>query len=266
MSSASSSFLSPNPPFPTLNKTTMKQITVKPVKAVVSKKKAAAKKPALQTNSQPELKKHIGLRSFFEDQLKETYWAQKAWFQFSPKMILHTTHSSLIDTLRQIQNSTEQQMARCEQVFGVIGLKMEPKKSEGAEGLIKEANTIMNNLPDGNVRDAGFLSAAQKLIHYEIAAYNCLNAYAHIVGEPEAAELLEETLDEAKDAEEALLDLVLNIVTNETPGGDEDDEEDEEPDEEDDEDDDDEEENGIDDYEEEDEDEDLRDRDYDEEE
>ncbi|HEX5111571.1 MAG TPA: DUF892 family protein [Saprospiraceae bacterium] len=240
----------------------MKQLTIKPGKPL--NKKPAAKKQASQATTLTESKNNISVRSFFEDQLKETYWSQKAWLQFTPKMIINTTHSSLIDTLRQIQSATEQQLARCEQVFSVIGLKMEPKKSEGAEGLIKEANSILNHLPDGNVRDAGFLCAAQKLIHYEIAAYNCLNAYAHIIGEPEAAELLEETLDETKDAEELLTDLMLNIVNSETPDSDEDEEEEEELDDDDDEEEE-EEENGIDDYEEE-EDDDLADRDYDEEE
>ena len=238
----------------------MKQVTIKPGKNTVTKKRAATKKTASRTTSPVEAKNQIRLRSFFEDQLKETYWAQKVWLQFTPKMILHTTHASLIETFRQIQNSTEQQLARCEQVFGVISLKTETKKSEGAEGLIKEANSILNNLPDGNVRDAGFLCVAQKLIHYEIASFTCLNAYAHVIGEPEAAELLEETLDETKDAEEVLTDLALNIVSNEAPR-DEDDEEDEEAiglD-------DDEEEDEEDDDEEEDED-DLVDRDYDEEE
>jgi len=243
----------------------MKQVTIKPGKATANKKPAVAKKPASKATARVESKNNIRLRSFFEDQLKETYWSQKAWLQFAPKMIINSTHSSLIETLRQIQTSTEQQLARCEQVFEAIGLKTEIKKSEGAEGLIKEANSIMNNLPDGNVRDAGLLCAAQKIMHYEIAAYNCLNAYAHIIGEPEAAELFEETLDEAKDAEEILLDLALNMVSDETPGGDEYDEEDEELDDDDDDDDDEdgeEEDNVIDD----DEDDESFDRDYDEEE
>ena len=244
----------------------MKQVTIKPGQNTVTKKKAASKKPASQTTTRVEAKNQIRLRSFFEDQLKETYWAQKVWLQFSPKMILHTTHASLIETLRQLQTLTAQQIARCEQVFGVIGSKTETKKSEGAEGLIKEANSVLNNLPDGNVRDAGFLAMAHKLIHFEIASYTCLNAYAHVIGEPEAAEFLEETLDETKDAEEILADLVLNIISNETPGGEEDDEEEEELDEDDEDEDDDEEDNGIDDYEEEEEEDELADRDYDEEE
>ena len=239
----------------------MKQVTIKPSQNTVTKKKAAPKKTASKATPRVETKNNIRLRSFFEDQLKETYWAQKAWFQFTPKMIIHTTHISLIETLRQIQASTEQQLARCEQVFGVIGLKTETKKSEGAEGLIKEANSIMNNLPDGNVRDAGFLCAAQKLIHFEIASYTCLNAYAHVIGEPEAAELLEETLVEAKDADEVLTDLALNIIIDEAPR--DDDENDEE--ETDASDEDDEEVIGLDDEEDEDDDE-LFDRDNDEEE
>jgi len=243
----------------------MKQVTINPGKNTVNKKPAVAKKPASKVTTRVESKNNNRLRSFFEDQLKETYWSQKAWLQLIPKMIINSTHNSLIETLRQIQTSIQQQLARCEQVFGMIDLKMEPKKSEGAEGLIKEANS-MNNLPDGNVRDAGFLCAAQKLIHYEIAAYNCLNAYAHIIGEPEAAELLEETLDETKDAEEILLDLVLNIISNETPRGDEEEEEDDDDDENELDEEDDEEENGIDDYEDEEEEDESTDRDDDEEE
>ncbi len=243
----------------------MKQVTIKPGKTTVSKITLVAKKPVSKATTHVASKNNLRLRNFFEDQLKETYWSQKAWFQFAPKMIIHTTHSALIEALRQIQTSTEHQMARCEKVFGVLGLKIETKKSEGAEGLIKEANSIMNNLPDGNIRDAGFLCAAQKLIHYEIAAYNCLHAYAHVIGEPEAAELLEETLDEAKDAEEILLDLALNIISNEAPGGDEDDDEEEVEELDDEEDEEEDDEDSVIDDDEEDDEEPL-DRDYDEEE
>jgi len=240
----------------------MKQVTIKPGKNTATKKKAAPKKQASQTTSRVETKNQIRLRSFFEDQLKETFWAQKVWLQFLPKMILHTTHPSLIETLRQLQSTTGHQLARCEQVFGTIGLKAESKKSEGAEGLIKEANSIMNNLPDGNVRDAGFLCITQKIIHFEIASYNCLNAYAHVIGEPDAAEWLEETLDEAKDADEILSELALNIVSDDSPEGDDDENEEEEIDELDEDDDD---VIGIDDEEDEEDDE-LFDRDNDEEE
>ena len=240
----------------------MKQVTIKPIRNTANKKKAAPKKPTAQPTSRLETKNHNGLRSFFEDQLKETYWAQKVWLQFTPKMILHTTHPSLIESFRQLQASTEQQLARCEQVFGVIGLKTESKKSEGAEGLIKEAHSILNNLPDGNVRDAGFLCVTQKLIHFELASYNCLNAYAHVISEPEAAELLEETLDETKDADEVLTDLALTIVSDEASGGDDDENDEEEIDELDEDDDD---VIGIDDEEDEEDDE-LFDRDNDEEE
>jgi len=80
------------------------------------------------------------------------------------------------------------------------------------EGLIAEAETIMKETEDGVVRDAGIISAAQKVEHYEIASYGTLVSFANTLGESVAASLLEQTLEEEKEADEALTEIAESSI------------------------------------------------------
>ena len=107
---------------------------------------------------------------------------------------------------------TEQQVTRVEQVFESIGTKAQAKKCEAMDGLIKEAGDIMESTEEGAVRDAGIISAAQKVEHYEIATYGTLRTFATILNEEEAASFLEETLNEEKEADEKLTEVAESSV------------------------------------------------------
>lgn len=130
-------------------------------------------------------------------------------------MIRNATSQQLLEALKGHLEVTEQQVSRCEEVFESIGVKAVAKKCEAMDGLIKEAQEIMESTDAGSVRDAGIISAAQKVEHYEIASYGTLCAFAKQLGHEEAASLLEETLNEEKEADLTLSDIAESTINQE---------------------------------------------------
>jgi ferritin-like metal-binding protein YciE len=189
--------------------------------------KSSSSSPGIIKSSSDAAK---GLNSLFEDSLKDIYWAEKALTKAIPKMIKNATSEELVDALTDHLEVTRNQVARLEQVFELINKPARAKKCEAMEGLIKEAESIMEETEEGVVRDAGIIAAGQKVEHYEIATYGTLCAFAKVLGEDEAAGLLQETLDEEKEADETLTQVAetaINIAAASTNGDDEDDEEEE---------------------------------------
>jgi ferritin-like metal-binding protein YciE len=153
-----------------------------------------------------------GLRQLLEDQLKDAYWAEKAITKAMPEVVEKVSSQELIDALTEHLDETIQQVSRLENVFEIIGVKAEAEKCEAMEGLIEEAEDIMDELDEGPVRDAGIIAAAQKIEHYEIATYGTLRSFANLLGEYEAASLLEETLEEEKSTDKRLTDLAESVI------------------------------------------------------
>lgn len=152
-----------------------------------------------------------GLRDLFVDELKDIYWAEKELTKAIPKIIKNASSEDLVEALTDHLEQTENQVARLEEVFSSIGEKAVAKKCEAMAGLTKEAGEIMEATEKGVVRDAGIILAGQKVEHYEIATYGTLLSFAKILGEAEAASLLEETLNEEKAADEKLSDISDSI-------------------------------------------------------
>lgn len=144
------------------------------------------------------------LMKLFEDELKDIYWAEKALTKAIPKMVKNATSQELIDALENHLEETKNQITRLEEVFESIGKKASAKKCDAMEGLIKEAEGIMEDSEEGAMRDAGIISAGQKVEHYEIASYGTLRQFAQTLGLEKVAKLLEETLNEEKAADEKL--------------------------------------------------------------
>ncbi|TDW52165.1 ferritin-like metal-binding protein YciE [Flavobacterium sp. 270] len=153
-----------------------------------------------------------GLRELFVDSLKDIYWAEKALTKALPKMAKNATSENLITTINDHLTVTEEQVTRLEQIFDLIGEKASAKKCEAMEGLIKEGESIMEETQEGPVRDAGIIAASQKIEHYEIATYGTLAAFAHTLGEDEALDLLQQTLDEEKEADTLLTEVAYNNI------------------------------------------------------
>ncbi|HAH26235.1 MAG TPA: hypothetical protein DCL77_21135, partial [Prolixibacteraceae bacterium] len=142
-----------------------------------------------------------GLLDLLRDQLKDIYWAEKQLTKAIPLLIENVTTDELKDALSEHLEITKQQVERVEEVFRVLGMEPEEKRCPAMEGLIREAQEVMRSTEEGVVRDAGIIAAAQKVEHYEIATYGTLHSFATLLGEDEAADLLEQTLNEEKEAD-----------------------------------------------------------------
>jgi len=179
-----------------------------------SNPKDAAKKNA------PSAMKSSQLMKLFEDELKDIYWAEKALTKAIPKLIENATSEKLIKALKTHLTETDGQVARLESVFELMGKKAEAKKCEAMAGLIKESEGIMADCEEGPMRDAGIISAGQKVEHYEIASYGTLCQFAKILGLKKEGALLKLTLDEEKMADENLTNVAnseVNIDAAEQP-------------------------------------------------
>ncbi|HSV11077.1 MAG TPA: ferritin-like domain-containing protein [Hanamia sp.] len=156
-----------------------------------------------------------GLRDLFVDELRDIYWAEKALTKAIPKMIKNATSQDLVDALEDHLQVTRGHVERCEKVFDILGKPARAKKCEAMEGLTKEAEEIMNSTEDGVVRDAGIISAAQKVEHYEIATYGTLCAFAKTLGESEIADLLGQTLKEERECDDRLTGIAESNINEE---------------------------------------------------
>lgn len=167
------------------------------------------------------------LRELFIEELRDIYWAEKHLTKALPKMQKAATSEELANAFEQHLAVTEEQIGRVEEVFGMMGVPVRAKKCEAMEGLVKEAQEIITDLPKGtSVRDAGLIIAAQKVEHYEIAAYGSLVQLAKTMGENEAAELLQLTLDEEKETDQLLTELAVSGINISADGESEEEEED----------------------------------------
>jgi len=168
------------------------------------------------------------LMQLFEEELKDIYWAEKALIKAIPKMIKNATSEELIDALENHLTETEEQIKRVEQVFEILGKKATAKKCEAMEGLIKEAEEIMEECEEGAMCDAGIIAASQKVEHYEIASYGTLRQFAQTLGLDDAATLLQTTLEEEKAADQKLTEVAITAVNVAASEGEEAEEEGEE--------------------------------------
>ena len=133
------------------------------------------------------------LAKIFEDTLKDIYWAEKHLVKALPKMSKAAYDEQLSAAFNDHLQQTQTHVERLEQVFEQLGKKPQAKKCPAMEGLVEEGNEAIEEYEEGYARDAALIIAAQKIEHYEIAAYGSLKAHAKMMGEEEIAALLEET-------------------------------------------------------------------------
>lgn len=174
-----------------------------------TKSKTATKKQATQNDTPME---RSLLMELFENELKDIYWAEKALTKALPKMAKNASSPDLVDALENHLAETEAQITKVEHVFELIGKKAVAKKCEAMAGLVKEGEEIMKDTEKGPQRDAGIISAAQKVEHYEIASYGTLRTFAQTLGLEEAAGILEEILEEEKNADSNLTEIAVSTI------------------------------------------------------
>ncbi|HYW31698.1 MAG TPA: ferritin-like domain-containing protein [Gemmatimonas sp.] len=137
-------------------------------------------------------------------ELKDLYSAETQLVKALPKMAKGATTPSLRTAFEEHLVQTQEQVARLEQIFEILGSSPRGVKCKGMEGLLEEASEMLDEDGEDTVRDAGIIASAQRVEHYEIAAYGSSLAFATLLGHSEIAELLEMTLNEEKQADELL--------------------------------------------------------------
>jgi len=144
------------------------------------------------------------LRDVFHEQLKDIYSAEKQLTEALPKMAKAASAPKLKEAFRDHLKVTEHQVERIHQLLSSLGVNPGNKKCKAMEGLIEEGDEMAKNDGDGEARDVGLICAAQKVEHYEIATYGSLRTWASILEYREAAEMLQEILDEEYEADTKL--------------------------------------------------------------
>jgi ferritin-like metal-binding protein YciE len=151
------------------------------------------------------------LEQLLIDELKDIYSAEKQITKALPKMAKATKSPELRQAFETHLEETKGQIERLDQIFETLGKKATGKTCHGMQGLVEEGSEMMQELDKGDVRDAALISAAQRVEHYEIAAYGTVREYAKMLGHKDIAKLLDETLDEEKATDEKLNSLSARV-------------------------------------------------------
>jgi len=152
------------------------------------------------------------MEDLFLEEIRDLLDAEKQITKALPKMAKAATSQELADGFDEHLEQTRGHIERLEQIFSEMGAKSGGVKCAGMEGLLKEGEEMISLTAAGSVRDAGLIAAAQRVEHYEMAGYGAARTFAQLLGRDEAAELLQETLDEEKETDEKLTEIAESMV------------------------------------------------------
>ncbi|HVY93798.1 MAG TPA: ferritin-like domain-containing protein [Bryobacteraceae bacterium] len=152
------------------------------------------------------------MEELFLEEIRDLYDAEKQLTKALPKMSKAACSEELKDAFNEHLGQTENQVARLERIFALVGEDAKGKKCAAMSGLIKEGDDMADDTEETPIRDAGLIAAAQKVEHYEISGYGSARTHAELLGNTEAARLLEETLREEKEADEKLNQLAKSMI------------------------------------------------------
>lgn len=151
------------------------------------------------------------LRQLYVDELKDLYSAETQLVKALPKLAKTSSNAELRQAFEEHLRQTSEHVSRLEQIFETLGEKPGGKKCVGMEGLVKEGAETMQEKYGDAVMDAAIIGAAQRVEHYEIAGYGTVRAFAEILGESNHVSLIEQTLEEEKQADEKLTQLAEQV-------------------------------------------------------
>jgi ferritin-like metal-binding protein YciE len=157
------------------------------------------------------------LRELYIDELRDLYSAETQLVKALPKMAKASTNEQLSEGFEEHLRQTSEHVSRLEQIFERLGEKASGKKCLGMEGLVKEGAEAIKEDYSDEIKDAAIIGAAQRVEHYEIAAYGTAKALAELLGEDEDVSLLQQTLEEEKQTDEKLTELAQEV--NQTAQG-----------------------------------------------
>lgn len=151
------------------------------------------------------------LQKLYVDELRDIYSAETQLVKALPKMAKAATSEDLRAGFEGHLEQTREHVARLEQIFEALQMSPKGKHCVGMEGLIKEGGELIEEDPEPEQLDAGLIAAAQRVEHYEMAAYGSVRTFANLLGESEAESLLEATLNEEKETDAKLTTLAETI-------------------------------------------------------
>ncbi|MEZ4421929.1 MAG: ferritin-like domain-containing protein [Gemmatimonadota bacterium] len=152
------------------------------------------------------------MRDLLEHEIQDLYSVESQILEALPTMIENATDPSLRDALEDHLDATEDQKARLEEIAESLEFDVDGEKCKGMAGILKEGSESVKDAEEGAIRDAVIIASAQKVEHYEMAGYGTARSLARLLGETEAAERLEETLDEEKEADRLLTEIAESEV------------------------------------------------------
>lgn len=161
------------------------------------------------------------LRDLFIEQLRDLYDAERQLVKALPKMAKAATSEDLRQAFEEHLEQTKGHVERLEEIFEQFGERAKPQKCKAMEGLVKEGSEIIGEPMEDDVKDAALIAAAQRVEHYEIAGYGTVRTFATLLQENEAADLLEQTLEEEKQTDQALTGIAegINLEAKSAAGG-----------------------------------------------
>lgn len=159
------------------------------------------------------------LEDLFFDTLKDIYYAEKKILKALPKMKRAATNENLAKAFEKHHGETEDQIERLQQVFEIMGKAARGKTCDAIEGILSEAEEIMEDFKDSPALDAGLISSAQAVEHYEITRYGTLHRWANQLGLKDVAKLLDQTLQQEWKTDEDLTKLADKTVNDAAQSG-----------------------------------------------
>ena len=151
------------------------------------------------------------LQNLFVEQLRDLYDGEQQITKALPKLIEKASNENLKDALQEHLNITREQIRRLDEIFGMLGEKASGETCKGMKGVIAEGDDAVGDAKENSVRDASIIASAQRVEHYEIAGYGTVRTYARLLGRKDIANLLEQTLDEEKEADRTLSEIADSV-------------------------------------------------------
>lgn len=151
------------------------------------------------------------IEDLFLDELKDLYSAEKQITKALPKLVKAASTPELSAAFDSHLQETKGHVERLEEIFQKLGKRGAGKTCEGMKGVLEEGSEVIQEIEKGPIRDAGLIAAAQRVEHYEIAGYGSVRSFAQLLGKTDIVELLEETLEEEKAADEKLTKISESV-------------------------------------------------------